>query len=396
MQVTSPPDLIAQVYRDSQDLQLVRSPWASLAATSPAVTPWQQWDFIESWWNGVGRTRSSETQRKLCLVLITQQGEPRLLLPLQISRSSRFAMRWLEPIGMPDDIHRPRFAIGPLQEDLYACALRAIHALRCEWDGMRIDEKTVDDPELVLLQRLAQQYHWTFRSVPLHPCPYLDLQTSWPEYLAGRSHKLRKNLSAGRRRLEATGPLRLQCFESPAELRFGFEVLLEVTARSWKQAAGIGLGSSEKYRAFYREFLGRMADAQRARIYCLYAGDRAVAATLAFIDGATYYSTQIAHDTAFDQCSPGTLLESMEMQALLTEGRFKTFDFLGAALSNKRRWTDTLPQTLRVLWLAPTARSCLFEGYYFRLKPALLAARARLRRRPDQLMTLERTPDKSL
>ncbi len=394
MRVPSTPDLTAQVFRDARDLQRMRNLWASLAAAAPAaVTPWQQSEFIESWWNGVGRIRSHDSRRKLCLILVSQNGEPRLLLPLQISKASRFGMRWLEPLGMPDDIHRPRFAIGPLQEDLYACALRAIHALRSEWDGLRIDEKSADDPELVLLQRLAQPYRWTFRSVPLHPCPYLDLQISWPEYLAGRSHKLRKNLSAGRRRLEATGPLRLQYFESPADLRSGFELLLAVTARSWKHAAGIGLGSSEQYRAFYREFLGRMADAQRARIYCLYAGDRPVAATLAFIDGTTYYSTQIAHDADFDHCSPGTLLESMEMQSLLSEGRFKTFDFLGAALSNKRRWTDTMHDTQRIVWLASTTRAWAFDSYFFRLKPRLLAARRQLR---PQSTTLERTPDSAL
>ena len=247
-----------------------------------------------------------------------------------------------------------------------------------EWDGLRLDEKTPDDPEFLLLQGLAQRHGWTLRSVALHACPYLALNGSWEEYLAGRSSKLRKNLNAGRRRLEAIAPLRLQCFESPSEIRAGFEVLLEVTRKSWKQSAGVGLAASEQYRSFYREFLGRMADAQRARIYALYAGEQAVAATLAFIDGTTYYSTQIAHDTHWDACSPGTVLESLEMQALLNERRFKTFDFLGAAVSNKRRWTDTLPDTNRVLWLRPTLRSRLFDAAYFTFKPRLFAARSRL------------------
>ena len=365
----------SQIHRDPAALDELRDCWATLALECPAVTPWQQWDFIHSWWHGIATSAASTCQRDLRLVVVRHFGEVRMILPLQISRQAGLGMRWLEPIGMPDDIHRPRFAIGPLSDELYACALDAIETMSGEWDGLRLDEKETGDPELELLQRLTQERHWRWHTVRQHECPYLDLRTDWTAYLARRSSKLRKNLGSSRRRLASRGTLRLARFDSPAEARDGLDALLDVTARSWKQRDKIGLGSSQAYRDFYREFAGRMAAQGRVRIYCLYVGTRAIAATLAFIDGKTYYSTQIAHDAEFDAYSPGTLLESMEMQDLMQERRFDTFDFLGAALSNKRRWTETMHSTSRLIWLRRSLRAQAFENYYFRIKPKLNSIR---------------------
>ena len=365
----------AEVLRDSAGLQRICDLLPRLIAGSARVSPWQQPEFLSSWWKHIGARRSGEASRQLCLVLVTSHGQPHLAMPLQLSRNRRSGMRWLEPIGMPDDIHRPRLGIGPLDEGAYRCALQAIAALRGEWDGIRLDEKAADDAELHLLQRISAELGWRSRRVPLHACPFLDLSSTWDAYWNGRSAKLRKNLGAARRRLEEQGKLMLQCFESPQDLQRGFEVLLQVTARSWKREAGLGLGSGEAYQAFYREFLGRMAAAGRARIYALFVAGTPVAATLAFLDDPVYYSAQIAHDGAYDAFSPGTLLESMEMQALLTERRFALYDFLGAALSNKRRWTDTMDSTMRILWLARTPRAWAFDAFYFAIKPRLRALR---------------------
>ena len=373
-------ELTAHVYRESAAIDALRDVWKSLAAESPAVTPWQRWDFTSAWWRHVANAPGQAAKRELRLILVKERGRPRLLVPLQLTARQGLGMRWLEPIGMPEDIHRPRFALGALDEKSYGCAIQCIQSLKEDWDGLRIDEKTPEDAELQLLKRLANQQIWGFYAAPLHACPYLDLTPAWPQYLASRSRKLRKNLNNGCRRLGAVGAVRLARFDSPSDVQRGFEILLDVTARSWKQVEHIGLGSLDSYRGFYREWVACMAEGSNVRIYCLYAGERAVAATLAFISGATYYSAQIAHDAAFDACSPGTLLEAMELQDLMTERRFKIFDFLGAALSNKRRWTDAMHDSLRIVWLGRSARARAFAAYYFGIKPRLNSMRRALRR----------------
>lgn len=372
--------LTATVYRDTADIAALRADWLRLAAEAPSLTPWQQWEFATSWWPTVGAHPEPPLQRELRIVVVRNAcGAMLLLLPLQLSRRGRFGMRWLEPLGMPDDIHRPRLGLGALNPQAYACALRAIDSRRGEWDGLRIDEKSSGDAELALLCEPVRALGWRERRAPFHPCPYLTIDRGWTEYLAGRSHKLRKNLGSGRRKLQAQGELRLRCYRSPEQIQEAVELLVRITARSWKAEARIGLCASERYRDYFRDFAARMARSGCARAYGLFAGERPVAATLAFIRGHTYYSTQIAHDREFDACSPGTILESLEMQALHEERAFEVFDFLGAALANKRRWTDTMHQTQRILWLGNSLRARIFDALYFTLKPRFAAWQARLK-----------------
>jgi CelD/BcsL family acetyltransferase involved in cellulose biosynthesis len=375
----SASELSARIVRSAADLFRLNECWTTLAEQSPSLTPWQEWDFISTWLRAASTSPGPPFQMRV--VLVERGQQPCLIVPLQLSHRGRTGMRWLEPIGMPDNIHRPRFGLGPLNRDAYAVALRTIEGLWGEADGLRIDEKTTDDAELALLRSLATPLGWKFRASPLHPCPYLSVPDSWSHYLGSRSPKLRKNLNNSRRRLAAHGPLRLVRFDSKSEILQAFDLLLDITSRSWKATEKIGLGASDHYRAFYKEFVARMAEKDCARVYCLFAGPQAIAATLAFVRGDTYYATQIAHDSQFDECSPGTLLESMELEALIGEGRFKTYDFLGAALANKRRWTDTMHATDRVVWLGRTQRALLFDIVYFRIKPFVVSALKILRRR---------------
>lgn len=361
--------LNCQLVQDPGEWPALRVHWERLVAATPQATPWQSYEFLHDWWLAMAGDRS------LCLFVVMSAGEPCLILPLQISRAEMLGLRLrlLEPVGMPDDINRPRLAIGPADAAALRCALESIWAQRAQWDAIRIDEHISDDPELQALREFAAENGLRYRQAALHLCPYLDLQRSWPEFLESRGDRLRRNLRASQRKLAAQGALRLAAHSSPEEFSVAFDRLMDVHLRSWKLAERVGLCQSPQYRDFYRRFALGMAARGAARILLLYCGDVPVAGTIAFTDAGTYYSAQIAHDDRFSPASPGTLLESMELERLLNEGAFREFDFLGAALNNKMRWTDTARETCRVLVFRTGWRNLLIDTYYFFIKPRLKA-----------------------
>jgi CelD/BcsL family acetyltransferase involved in cellulose biosynthesis len=373
-------DLSCDVLHDGDAWERVREAWEPLRAMTPEATPWQRWDFLSGWW----RSQQAE-RRRLCLVVVARAGVPRLILPLQISRApATVALRWLEPLGMPDDINRPRLGIGPLDRDAYRLAFDRLWAMRRYWDGLRVDERRAEEADVEFLREFAAERGASFRAEPLHPCPYLSLETDWASYIATRGVRLRKNLRAARRKLDARGPWSLQCFESAAEMPAGYALLLDVQERSWKATHGIGLSLSGDYRRFYGEYVRSLAACGAARILVLRSGARPVAATLAVMEGETYYSAMIAHDAEFDDCSPGTLLEALELEALMTERRFRRYDFLGAALANKRRWTDAAIDTSRLVVLPPGPLAWLYESWIYGIRPRVLRFRSTT---PGQLVT---------
>ncbi len=188
----------------------------------------------------------------------------------------------------------------------------------------------------------------------------------------------------------------LRDYREPNEIREAYAILLDLNQRSWKRHAKVEHGQSEAYRRFHMGWLLAMAAQGRARVLVLWCADTPVAATVAMMDAHTYYSAQIVHDAAYGDCSPGTLLESLELEGLMRERRFATYDMLGSFLSNKLRWTDASHWTTHVFVTRRGLRTWLFDAYYFRLKPRLrpkLLPLLRLVRRNRGAYETPRPPD---
>lgn len=357
----------ARIVTTLEALQALRGAWDALLEASADPTPWQGYDFITSWWEHLG-----SRQHRLRVIVVEQEGAPCMILPLQIAEWPWLPLvpvRILEPIGSIMDVNRPRVALGPWDAAAFECALQAVWSLRAEWDTIRIDEKLQEDVEVDALRSFADSRRLQFRQSFSHLIPYLDLRSGWDGFMAGRSSKLRKNLRAARRKLEARGPVALRDYRTPGEISEAYPIVLELNRRSWKQRAKVEHGQSDEYRRFHIGWLLEMAQKGRARVLVLTCAGAPVAATIALMDGSTYYSAQIVHDAAYAECSPGTLLESMELEGLMREQRFATYDMLGSFLSNKMRWTDASHWTTHVFVTRRGLRTWLFDTYYFRLKP---------------------------
>jgi len=366
--------LICRVHTDERAWEQLRPCWDSLLACSDGATPWQSWHFLSGWW------RHLAGDRQLRIVVVERRSRPCLILPLQLSvdRIAGMTLRCLEPIAMPDDINRPRLALGPFDPAAYRAALNALWRRRKEWNLLRIDERPPTGNELRLLDEFAEERDIEVHRSPLHPCPFLSLNRSWPEYLSGRSARLRKNLRNSRHRLESIGKMKVEVFDTPDRIETGFDVLMGIHEHSWKYSEGLGIGRSEACRRFFRSLLVDLAAESRARLLVLYGGDIPLAGTFALMDDGTYYSAAIAHDSRYAQCSPGTLLEALELEMLMNESHYASYDFLGAALNNKLRWTSQARPTVRVWLFSPSLRTRLVELLYYTVKPVVQRFRSRL------------------
>jgi CelD/BcsL family acetyltransferase involved in cellulose biosynthesis len=97
-------------------------------------------------------------------------------------------------------------------------------------------------------------------------------------------------------------------------------------------------------------------------------GGRAVAGTFGLAFDGVYYSLQITHDRELDRCSPGTYLESLEIEDCFGRG-YREYEFLGGFLRNKSRWTSTHRHTVELYVYRRTPFLTLLYVLLFRVKP---------------------------
>ncbi len=359
--------LSVRIVSDLNGWQALQPWWDTLLEASTDSTPWQTFDYLWCWWQHLREAR------QLRIIVVESAGVPVMIFPLQITRETMMGLplRLIEPITMMWDVNRPRFALGAPDMSLLRFGLDADRVPLVADAPERVEELPLSDPQAQELEALAAREGLWFRDVLSSVCPYLSLEQPWDAFLKSRGPRLRKNLRAALRRLESHGPVRLDVRERPEDIARAFDVVMSLHQRSWKRRKHVGLSLSVPFRDFFRAFLFRRAAQGRACVLTLWAADRPVAATIAFVHQDTYFSTEIVHDAAFAHCSPGTLLESMELERLMRARQQRCYDFLGRFLSNKQRWTDTARVTHRIYVFRPGLVNALVELHYFRAKPLI-------------------------
>ena len=180
------------------------------------------------------------------------------------------------------------------------------------------------------------------------------------------------------------GTVSYQHATSPEDMAGIVDVFFEIEARSWKVAAGMASGANPNYRAFCRELLATPgAGLQGCGIVQRFDGQPS-AATIGFRHDGVYYSLQIAHDEAYRKFSPGTLLEAHELAWFFAEPTLRRYEFLGGAVFNKRRWTDTAVASCQLFVRQPGLHIALKDFSRFHAQPALAKLWRRLRRESDE------------
>jgi CelD/BcsL family acetyltransferase involved in cellulose biosynthesis len=352
--------------------EALQSWWDPLLEASPDSTPWQSWDYLWNWWQRFG------DDRELRIIVVERASVPVMIFPLQIARERLLGVptRTVEPLSFTPDVNRPRLTLGAPDSQAFALGFEALWNMRDQWDAIRVDDLQLRDPESQALTALATERGMWFRDTHTTECAPIPLARSWDEFLKTRSSALRETLRAGLRNLAAEGAVQLEVSEAPEDVVSAFNVVLRLQHRGGSDRDIVGFTSSPHYREFFRKFLTSAAAKGRARVLTLWAGDRPVAGAVSILHGDTYFSTEIVHDAALARCSPGTLLESFELERLMGEQRPGAYHFAGRSPDDPRRWTDEARAAHRIHVFQSGLRSWA-DRHYFRARPAVKrAARA--------------------
>jgi len=327
------------VVRTEEEWAALEPVWDELLLRTPGHTVFQTYDYLRLWWRHV------RTEQELYIITFCVNGRVVGIAPLEIHHTRQFRqrLRELHFIGGRNEIDRPVFFFPEepvLCMDLLGRFLKARHF---EWDTMQFFEQP--DRELIdILYRHIKPFVWRARVFDDNVSTTLDLTGGWDNYLAGKSKKFRSNLKASRRKLEAEGKLAYRCYRGDPSGVTRLDDHLAVERKSWKKGRPIGMGRTPVHERFYREVAALFDRKLQFVLHVLYLDGQPIASTWGIAYDGVYYALYIAHDAAFHRFSPGTYLESLELESSFRQG-WHTYDSLGGFNRNKFRWSDDRAQT---------------------------------------------------
>lgn len=378
-----PTPVTTRWVREETGLAALQADWNCLCATMAQPTVFHRHEWFSAAWQWQRQTHA------LAILVIEAAGHPIGIVPLARTQTpvgrGLVARRMLEFLLVPDSQCCDLLAAP---QDLPAVAAAVASALRAatgDWDELRLRLLHEDSPGTVAL-------HAALAAAGLRPAcestgrnPLIDLTTTWQDYYAGRSRRLKKGNNLIANHLQKAGTVELKrlvgVMDTAAADRL-LGVLTTVSAHSWKQRTGNTLEQAGPG-AFFAALTRVAARNGWLSVWLLSLNGQVIATEYQLCFGGRVHALRSDFDPAYDSLSPGTYLNWKLLEASFGTGQTQYF-FGPGDNPYKQRWAqDGLPLTTLTAW-SPSLRGRLAHCWHQRLRPL---AKRLLRRAPTAAPT---------
>lgn len=182
---------------------------------------------------------------------------------------------------------------------------------------------------------------------------YADLTGGFDAYMAGLSGNARQGAKRKAKKIAQVsgGDLDIRSYRTPAELEAFHDIARRIALRTYQEKLmGEGLPASP-------EFIQGMltaAAADNVRAWLLFIAGEPAAYLYCPAHGETLVYEYVGHDPAFNDLSPGAVLQIEAFRDLFDEGKFARFDFTEGDGQHKRQYATGGVPCVDLLLLRPS------------------------------------------
>jgi CelD/BcsL family acetyltransferase involved in cellulose biosynthesis len=354
-------DISVSLITDSRQWLSLKPHWNDLLRLTSDYNVFQSFEYLWEWWKYFGIWND-------LWVMVIRRGETIIgVVPLMRECFPIFGktVRNLMFMTVPMEMSRPKLIFGRDSATCLPAFLAYLEAHADSWDILDIDEQLQTKATDSVRQHFRDLGYLMAESETL--CPYIELDGTWDHFLMGRSKRMRSNVKRLRRRLASLGETGIRRVTSWPELDAAMDTHCEIEERSWKSSTNLDLSSNKSHYFFYRSLARVFGQDGKFELRVLECGGQPLASTFGIVYDNLFQSLKIAHVSEYDKFSPGTLLESYELEELFG-GNLSSYEFLGSFLTNKLRWTSTVHRTINLQIYRRQPRLAFFFFFYLVFK----------------------------
>ncbi len=308
--------LRVEMRRGADLFESLSGAWKELVKLAPAATPFQTFEWQQTWWRYYGGLREP-------LAAAVFEGDD--LVGLMPFFRTKGPWRTLRPMGMgPSDY------LHPLAIDGYESAVSEgiVEAIR---STKNID--LVDLHQIRETQAFADAFVGT--RIEQATCLVLDLPKTYEAYLETLGKSLRYDVRKLDKSLFKTGKAKIERVV-PEQINQGMDILFEQHKLRWRKRGlpGAFLGRAIN---FHKAWAAQAAQNQWLWLSILTLEGTPIGAIYAMALGKTAYYYQAGFNPEKGSVSPGTLLVAHTIRQAIEE-EMQHFDFMRGDEPYKRRW----------------------------------------------------------
>lgn len=345
--------------------------WDDLWRRSASTRPTAQAEQLIAW------KESFAADREFCAVVVTDGERLQAALPLIRSR------RWgVAVASTPGNAWTPggELLLDRNCDPQVACRelLAGLHQFvpgLVELDGLILESLACQSLLAVMRSEKISTLIRSRFNVPL-----IQIEGSWPAYLAGRSKNHRHQIRNIARRADQLGGVSLERYEavSPHAVEPLLRECFELEAAGWKgRTNGAVLSDHAAWNYFVRQACG-LAETWQLALAVLRHKGHAIAFEYGWQARGVRGVLKIGYDETYARLSPGQLLRARLLENLFAERSLQWVDFLGPANAATGVWATHQYEVGRSLAAIDSFRGRLL------IAGSRLARKVSRRKRADQ------------
>ena len=316
-----------EVVSSPAELEALAPEWRALASARGNAFLTPEWFF--AWLRNYGDLAESAV-----VVVRRADGRVRGIVPLVDDRSGPVRCLRFCGANLGDHFHPVARPEDELRVAGEAAQLLASGGRR--WRTLALDHVSAD------------AHWWTeiVRSAPLSlatsayrddSLPFIDLRGhTWDTYMASRSRNMRSQIRRKTRALEREHGATFRRTGGSAELDRDLDALFSLHDARWQALGGSTL-STERSRAFHRDFAAAALERGWLRLWLLEVDSEPVAAWYGWRVGGRYSYYQAGFSPSWERFSVGLVLLAHTMRSAVDEG-VEEYDLLRGAEAYKTRF----------------------------------------------------------
>ena len=332
--------LTAEDVRRASGLTALEAEWRALAASCPAATVFQTFEWNAAWWKHFGRVPG----RALRVITFRDSAGALVgLAPLMTSFWYATPLRRLSFLGTGTSDYLDVLAQPGREPEVIQSLYRYLETTR----GWQIaDFQQLREGSLLRQHAPPPDSSLTALDVPGEACPYLALPGAWDMLLQGLGKKTRANIGYYDRGLQKVYAVEADPVRDPDALDDEMSRLFELHQRRWNQRWLPGVFGGRRVQAFHRDAARRLLERGWLRLFSLKLDGMTQASLYCFAFGDRMCYYQGGFEPTLSRLSLGTVLTARAMQTAIGEGR-EVFDFLRGDEPYKAKWTGASRTNLR-------------------------------------------------
>jgi len=306
--------------------------------------------------------KSHLTGYTISLIVLRDLDDIVGIVPLYLKTIRKFglSLSTLFPVSEHFNTHSDLLLKNP-SEELLEIFIKALFNLKARWDVFRIN-RLVETHSLLdhMASHPSDGFHCRFEIRKHEPSFYIQLETSYDDFLKKRSSNFRYKLKSVSKKLPSMGDTRF--LKNPDIDSFDeiFDMIRFVEEKSWKHENGTGITCNDKQSTFYRELFKNALKKGWLRFCFLCLNQEPIAYEIGLVNKNKYYGVHGSYDERFKQWNPGTILLAQFINDLIRD-RIEEYDWFGEPFEWERRWTDKFRWHKSLLIYNNTPKAALFR-----------------------------------